>query len=68
MTPETALNHEQRISKLEAELAMLKDMNEKLDSLLALKNKGVGAFWLASALIGVVITATFEAVKGWIFG
>ena len=68
MTPETTLDHESRISKLEAELIMLKDMNQKLDSLLAFKNKGVGAFWLASALVGVAITAALETLKGWLFG
>lgn len=68
MTPETALNHEARIATLEAEIKVLKAMDEKLDSLLALKYKGVGAFWLASALIGISVTAAFEFVKGWLFG
>ena len=68
MTPETALNHEARIATLEAEIKVLKEMNDKLDDLLALKHKGVGAFWLASALIGVSVTALFEMVKGWLIG
>jgi hypothetical protein len=32
-------------------------MNGKLDDLLALKNKGAGAFWLASALMGTGIVS-----------
>jgi len=36
-------------------------MLEKLDDLLALKNKGLGAFWLASIFIGAIF-ASFLAV------
>lgn len=31
------------------------DMNKKLDSLLTLKHKGAGAFWLASIIFGTSI-------------
>lgn len=31
-------------------------MDAKLDELLALKHKGLGAFWLASILIGAIFT------------
>lgn len=35
----------------------------KLDELLALRHKGVGAFWLASTLLGVGIVGFFQ----WLF-
>ena len=33
----------------------LTEINEKLDELLALRQKGMGAFWLASSLLGTGI-------------
>jgi glycerol-3-phosphate responsive antiterminator len=38
------------------------DMSKKLDDLLGLKNKGVGAFWLASSLTGVGILGFIGAM------
>lgn len=56
----------ERIAALEVRVKVIEDkvdaMNEKLDSLLALKNKGAGAFWLASALMGTSIIGTFLLV------
>lgn len=47
----------ERIAVLEIEVAQLKtvliDINSKLDSLLDLKSKGMGAFWLIGLIIGV---------------
>jgi hypothetical protein len=53
----------ERMARVETELKELKaafnehkiEVNSKLDELLALKYKGAGAFWLASALIGTGI-------------
>lgn len=56
----------ERVVRLETEVNQLtkmlqehqtttKEMNEKLDSLLTLRHKGVGAFWLASAVLGTGI-------------
>lgn len=56
----------ERVVRLEVEVTQLtkmleehqtttKEMNDKLDSLLTLRHKGVGAFWLASALMGTGI-------------
>jgi len=51
----------ERIMALEVRVGNLEDkvdaMNGKLDDLLALKNKGAGAFWLASALMGTGIVS-----------
>jgi len=40
---------EERVKELDERMARIED---KLDSLLTLKNKGAGAFWLASILFG----------------
>ena len=37
----------------------------KLDDLLGLRNKGVGAFWLASALAGTGIVSLFFSIIDW---
>jgi hypothetical protein len=66
------LIHAAKIAALEAEVNSLKtqltSMDHKLDDLLALKHKGAGAFWSASVIFGISITAFVEAVKGWVFG
>lgn len=43
-------------------------MDAKLDELLALKNKGMGAFWLASILIGAAFTAVVTFVSNLFHG
>ena len=55
-----------RLTKLEVEMEQvlksqeefkvsIKSIEDKLDSLIALKHKGAGAFWLASILMGTGI-------------
>jgi hypothetical protein len=60
----------ERITALETELSYLrqevKEVNKKLDSLLALKNKGAGAFWLASLLFGTGIAVALSYVTSWL--
>ncbi len=43
-------------------------MDAKLDELLTLKNKGLGAFWLASILIGAAFTAIVAFVTDFFKG
>lgn len=43
----------------------IKSNNEKLDKLLTLQHKGMGAFWLASALFGSGIIGAAVAAFGW---
>lgn len=47
-------------------------IDSKLDTLLALKHKGVGAFWLASSLVGAgfvyVVIPFFDWIKGLLHG
>lgn len=48
--------------------ATVASMDAKLDELLALKNKGMGAFWLASILIGAAFTAVVSFVTNMFHG
>jgi len=58
----------EEIAAMKVEIKYLKDqvhdMNAKLDNLLALRYKGAGAFWLASALFGIVFTGLLAYLKG----
>lgn len=45
-----------------------KEIIDKLDDLLALKNKGMGAFWLASILIGAIFTGIVSFVSDFFKG
>ena len=44
------------------------ETNKKLDELLALRHKGVGAFWLASSLVGTSIVGTVIMLIDWLRG
>ena len=65
MTPPTV---PERLTKLETNYENIqtevREANQKLDSLLALRNKGLGAFWLASFLTGTGIIGVFEFIRG----
>lgn len=56
----------ERISALEVRVSEIQkqqqEINNKLDELLGLRNKGVGAFWLASALLGTVIVSFLDVL------
>lgn len=58
----------ERLAKLEERVSVLEDkidkMDGKLDDLLALKYKGVGAFWLASLLVGTGFFSVFSYFFG----
>jgi hypothetical protein len=69
----------ERITTLEAEVSFLrqelremkddtKATNAKLDVLLALRNKGAGAFWLASVIFGTSLVGFATIVLSWIKG
>ncbi len=74
------LTQAERITSLEVQLATLQQtmsthvdetskrhdiMNGKLDELLGLRNKGIGAFWLASALAGTGIIGLAVSFIDW---
>lgn len=48
--------------------AELKEIKEMLSDLLALRNKGVGVFWLVSSLIGTGIVGGFFQLARWFLG
>jgi hypothetical protein len=58
----------ERIAAMEVRLGALEakvdTMDKKLDDLLALRYKGAGAFWVASVLFGIVLTAVLSFWKG----
>lgn len=73
----------ERIATLEVELKLLQEeikedvrrseerhneMSSKLDDLLALKQKGLGAFWLVSSLFGIGFVSIFTEALSWLKG
>lgn len=63
---------EEMSKKMDAHIMETREENKslgiKLDSLLTIKNKGVGAFWLASALIGSGIIGMAVSFMQWLRG
>ena len=64
-----SLTQGERITALETQVKALVDIVEKqdkkIDELLAIKNRGAGAFALASILFGTSIVWLFSVVTGW---
>lgn len=63
---------EDAMAAMRAEHTALRDVinsqNEKLDSLLELKAKGMGAIWLASAVLGSGILGVLYMITSWMRG
>lgn len=61
----------ERIKALEVQVAesveRQKQILVKLDDLLAVRHKGIGAFWLASALVGTGIVGLVAQFGSWLF-
>lgn len=59
----------ERVRTIEVQQTDLKStvdsIDAKLDELLALKNKSMGVFWLASILIGAAFTAALSFITDW---
>lgn len=59
----------ERLSALEVEVKQLQttmqDVDTKLDDLLALRHKGMGAFWLATSLLGTSLMGILGHLFGW---
>jgi hypothetical protein len=66
------IENAQRIAVLETKLAAFEktqaSMDAKLDELLALRNKGAGAFWLATSLAGAGAVSIFFQIIHWFGG
>lgn len=67
----------ERITRLETEMSQVlasqkefrdswAKVDDKLDTLLSLKDKGAGAFWLASSLAGIGAISIFFQVLTWV--
>lgn len=54
---------EVRVSEMQKQQQQI---NDKLDELLALRNKGIGAFWLSSGLLGTGIVGFIVQLIEWI--
>lgn len=52
--------------KDELRAAALEEIKDKLDELLQLRSKGMGAFWLASSLIGTGIIGALFSLIDWL--
>lgn len=67
-----ALQWAERLAVLELKVKELSETNQriesKLDDLLQLKSKGMGAFWLASTLLGTGIIGFVLAFIGYFKG
>ena len=69
--PETNEHHarlavlEHRMNSIDTEI---KAIDKKLDELLQLRSKGMGAFWLASLLMGTGIFGFFMTMVNWMKG
>lgn len=63
------LNQGERIASLEVRVSDVQtkqgQINDKLDELLAMRNKGIGAFWLASTLLGTGIVGFIVQLVSW---
>lgn len=69
MTTSHVPTQAERIATLETIVKELvtqqQKMNSKIDELLAIRNKGVGAFWLASTLLGTGIVGFIVQLIDW---
>lgn len=58
-----------RLAALEFKIKHMEEtvesINKKLDDLLQIKYKGIGAFWLASTIIGTGIIGLMSQIVSW---
>jgi hypothetical protein len=70
MGPNSNITQAERIAALEVRVSDMQrsqqEINNKLDELLALRNKGIGAFWLSSGLLGTGIVGFIVQLVEWI--
>lgn len=70
MGPNSNITQAERIAALEVRVSEMQkqqqQINDKLDELLALRNKGIGAFWLSSGLLGTGIVGFIVQLIEWI--
>ncbi len=70
MATPSIITQAERIAALEVRVSDMqrcqREINDKLDQLLALRNKGIGAFWISSGLLGTGIVGFIVQFVGWI--
>lgn len=70
MASPSNITQAERIAALEVRVSDMQkqqqEINNKLDELLAMRNKGIGAFWLASGLLGTGIVGFIVQLIEWI--
>lgn len=68
----TIRSDSERITLLEYKVELIEtavgEIDRKLDELLALRQKGMGAFWLASSILGTGIIGAIALVFNWFRG
>lgn len=64
-----AVTQGERITALETEVGYLRtdlaDISTKLDSLISLRDKGAGAFWLGTTLFGTSLIGLAAVIASW---
>lgn len=69
MATHTTITQAERIAALEVRVSEMQkqqnEINDKLDDLLAMRHKGIGAFWLASTLLGTGIVGFVVQFIDW---
>lgn len=74
-----AMTQVERIAALEVQVAYVRaeqaeismkqaEISRKLDDLLSMRDKGIGAFWLASALFGTSVLGVVAIFVSWLKG
>lgn len=58
----------ERIKALEVRVERFEAIEAKLDELLELKSKGMGAFWLASLIVGTIFSIVGSNILEWVRG
>ena len=66
--PDIEVAHAVMNHKLETLEAKVDELTNSVQELIALKHKGLGAFWLASIILAGAFTAMISAVGAWFRG
>lgn len=68
MTNDDYYNLHERVAVLETKLDDIHEIKVKLDELLHLKSKGVGALWLVSLIVGSGVLGLIATINEWFSG
>jgi hypothetical protein len=65
---EVEISHAVMNAKLEILSGKVDELTATVHELVAMKNKGLGAFWLASIIIAAAFTGLVSAIGTWLRG